>query len=125
MRNGRPPVERSRLLFAIDMIRNGATVTEAARLAGVGRDTLRRYRITKRRVAATKEVAVQFKDFGQATDERIYDVERRIAASFDAVIARANIPLIATATAAEMESDRLQAAVRAERLRDKARRLAT
>ena len=124
MRNGRPPVDRSRLLFAVELIRNGATVTDAARLAGVGRNTLNGYKLTKKRIALMKDsLVIPSKNFGQAIDERVYEVEREIAGSVHHLIARANVPLIATAAAAKMDTERLYAAVRAERLRNKARLL--
>lgn len=124
MRNGRPPVDRARLQFAVEMIRNGATVSEAARLSGIHRNTLYDYKISKKRIAAAKDAFVMpSKNFGASRiDEKIYEIERQIAGSVHFVVARANTPLIATAAAAQMESDKLQAACRAERLRNAALR---
>jgi hypothetical protein len=108
------------------MIRNGATIGDAARGSGVNRNTLLRYGISKRAVKSLQEafvIPVPHPDENLTVAEKVHQIERQIAGSFRFAINRVNIPLIAMVEAAQMESDRLQTYVRAARLKDEALRL--
>lgn len=122
---GRPPVDRSRLHWAVELIRNGATLCEAAREAGVARSTMERYGISARGVRAAKEAfVIQGQPVGPpSTVDKVLQLEKEIAGAFRLTVLRSRVPLMATAEAASMESDKLQLAVRAERLRNAALRL--
>lgn len=123
---GRPPIDRSRLNLAIELIRDGASTAEAARAIGVCRNLLSAYGISKRAIDRSKGAFVVegFPAEPQTTAERVLQIETQIAESFRRAIGYAHIPLVATVEAARLESDRLQACVRADRLKKAAKRLA-
>lgn len=126
MRRGRPPIDRSRLNLAIELIRDGASTAEAASAVGVHRNLLSAYGISKRAIDRSREIfnVDALPDAPRTTAEAVLQREVEIRESFRRAIGYAHIPLIATAAAAQLESDRLQVCVRADRLKKAAKRLA-
>lgn len=124
MNRGRPPVDLSKLNVAIELIRLGSTVGQAALKAGINRNTLLRYGISKKSVTESKVAfAIPLSpEIRESIAGRVYEIERDIAGSFRSVIARANVSLIMSTEAAQLETDTLLAAIKAERLRNEARR---